>query len=260
MWPTAAELQPELPIALLRPEPVGRRGGDLLAFFRCPVCRVAGAGVGCGTRGRSGCRVGWAGSGGCLRGRWAGGAGYPVRAVGSCCRRVRTRVSRAAGSPGGARSRSRRAGRVSRAGMLISSRRSRCTLRRTRPWPSSMSVISWIQLEMAQAATPPTSIRCSRCGHRRADVEGPHHVWRPGSTPRCRCDAGTSVPPGVDVQVIPYLVVHAVPWWLAVSVLPVLRRRRHWRGVDHLADLAGEVLGGGPPEPDGEDDLVVAAA
>jgi len=46
----------------------------------------------------------------------------------------------------------RRADRVSRAGMLISSRRIRASVRRARPRPSSMPVISCIQVDMAQAS------------------------------------------------------------------------------------------------------------
>ncbi len=36
----------------------------------------------------------------------------------------------------------------------------------------------------------------------------------------------------VDVQVIPYLVVHVFPWWLAVVVLPGLGCCGQWRRVD----------------------------
>ena len=87
---------------------------------------------------------------------WSGGRvevfpGYPARMVGSACRVVNTWLSSRARFPGGGRRTCRRAGRVSRAGMLISSRRSRASVRRWRPRPSSMPVISWIQLEMAQA-------------------------------------------------------------------------------------------------------------
>jgi hypothetical protein len=47
----------------------------------------------------------------------------------------------------------------------------------------------------------------------------------------------------VGVQVIPYLVVHVIPWWLAVVVLPGLGRAgQGWR-VDDVADLVCEVFG-----------------
>ena len=67
-------------------------------------------------------------------------------------------------------------------------------------------------------------------------------------------------PEPVDVQVIPYLVVHVFPRWLALVVLPDLRRCRQWRRVDDLTELAGEVFGGGSSEADGNDDFVAAAA
>lgn len=44
--------------------------------------------------------------------------------------------------------------------------------------------------------------------------------------------AGSFDRPGVDVQVIPYLVVHVFPWWLAVVVLPGLGRGGQWWRVD----------------------------
>ncbi|MCA1705654.1 MAG: hypothetical protein LC808_21305, partial [Actinobacteria bacterium] len=60
----------------------------------------------------------------------------------------------------------------------------------------------------------------------------------------------------VDVQVIPYLVVHVFPWWLAVDVLPGLGWVGQGWWVDDLADLAGEMVGGGSSESDGDGDLV----
>jgi len=48
----------------------------------------------------------------------------------------------------------------------------------------------------------------------------------------------------------PYLVVHAIPWWLAVLFYRV-RAGVDGGRVDHLPDAACEVLGGGSAEPGG---------
>src|SRR5664280_1543963 len=78
--------------------------------------------------------------------------GYPARMVGSACRVVSTCSSSRARVPGGGRRTNRRADRGSGAGRLISSRRMRASVRRARPRPSSIPVISWIQFEMAHAS------------------------------------------------------------------------------------------------------------
>src|SRR5664279_4447702 len=78
------------------------------------------------------------------------GGGYPARVVGRFCSLVRTTVS--SPSSGGGRRVGARLVRVTRAGMWNSSRRIRATVRRARPRPSSMPVISWIQFEIAQAS------------------------------------------------------------------------------------------------------------
>ena len=64
----------------------------------------------------------------------------------------------------------------------------------------------------------------------------------------------------VDGHAIPHLVRQTIPWWSAVFGLPDVGRDGQRWGVDDVAELAGEVLGGGPAETDRDDGLVVAAA
>ena len=97
-------------------------------------------------------RVGGVPAGGAwVEGVCSGFVGYPARMAGSSCRAVST--TRRSPSRGGGRRVGARSVRITRAGMLNSSRRIRATVRRSRPLPSSMPVSSWIQFEMAQASS-----------------------------------------------------------------------------------------------------------
>lgn len=64
---------------------------------------------------------------------------------------------------------------------------------------------------------------------------------------------------GVEVQEIPHPVVHVIPW-PACDVLPALGWAGQLWWVDDVADLCGEVLGGGPAKADCDDGVLVATA
>jgi predicted DNA-binding transcriptional regulator AlpA len=71
--------------------------------------------------------------------------------------------------------------------------------------------------------------------------------------------AGRLIRIPVDVQVIPWSGVHVIPW-SAVDVLPGFLCCCQLWWVEHVADLGGQELGGGPAEAGGEDCVLVAAA